>query len=86
MEVPDLVGPSVSLFHCRFAIVTVIATVLWAGLRLSVTSQGLVVVWTAVLCSLKVRPWGASGEGPCDAPQDSAMPCPPQTRTPSRWR
>eukprot|EP00070_Physeter_catodon_P008087 XP_007117465.1 disintegrin and metalloproteinase domain-containing protein 33 isoform X1 [Physeter catodon] len=86
LEVPDLVGPSFSLFHCRFAIVTIIATVLWAGLRLPVTSQGLVVVWTAVLCSLKVRPWGASGEGPCDVPQDSAIPCPPQARTPSRWR
>ncbi|XP_068381106.1 disintegrin and metalloproteinase domain-containing protein 33 isoform X2 [Eschrichtius robustus] len=86
LEVPDLVGPSFSLFHCRFAIVTIIATVLWAGLRLPVTSQGLVVVWTAVLCSLKVRPWGASAEGPCDAPQDSAILCPLQTRTPSRWR
>lgn len=63
LGVCDLTGPSFSLFLCRFAIVTVIATVLQAGLRLPVTSQGWAVVWTVVLCALKVRPrvWGEGG-------------------------
>ena len=63
LGVCDLMGPSFSLFLCRFAIVTVIATVLQAGLRLPVTSQGWAVVWTVVLCALKVRPrvWGEGG-------------------------
>lgn len=61
-EVPDAMGPS-SLFLCRFVIVTATATVIRAGLRPPVTSQGWVVAWTAALCSLKVRPWGTMGRG-----------------------
>lgn len=61
LGVPSLVGPSFSLFLCRFAIVTVTAIVLQAGLRLRVTSQGWVVVWTAVLCGLKVCPRRVGG-------------------------
>lgn len=61
LGVPSLMGPSFSLFQFRFAIVTITAIVLQAGLRLPVTSQGWVAVWTAVLCSLKVCP--RRGEG-----------------------
>lgn len=86
LGVTDPMGSSFSLLLCRFATVTKTATALRAGLRPPATSQGLVAVWTVALCSLKVCPWGTSGEGWDGAPaKDSALPCCPQTTRPSCW-